>query len=54
MFCARAKPFNNVGYHFQAKMSLGISMQVNLMDVDEEGLRTYFAGAMNKVRLLYF
>ena len=36
--------------YLQAKITLGIKMQINLMDVNEEELKTYFATAMDKVR----
>ena len=40
--------------YLQAKITLGIKMQVNLMDVNEEELRTYFGTAMDKVRYAYW
>ena len=39
--------------YLQAKITLGIKMQVNLMDVNEEDLKAYFATAMDKVRCNY-
>ena len=33
-----------------AKITLGIQMQVNLLDVNEKELKAYFASAMDKVR----
>ena len=40
--------------YLQAKITLGIKMQVNLMDVNEEELKTYFATAMDKVSISYW
>ena len=40
--------------YLQAKITLGIKMQVNLMDVNEEELNTYFATAMDKVSNTYW
>jgi hypothetical protein len=39
--------------YLQAKITLGIQIQLNMLDVNEEKLKAYFATAMDKVRCNY-